>query len=67
MINNLYLSHILCTINKNRSENMIENTTGNAKPMKSINPIKIASDKEIHKISKKIIVKNKELYINLAK
>lgn len=46
---------------------MIENTTGNAKPMKSINPIKIASDKEIHKISKKIIGKNKELYINLAK
>ena len=46
---------------------MIEDTD-KTKNLKSSNPtIKIASDKEIQKISKKIIARNKDLYIALAK
>ena len=46
---------------------MIEETA-KTKNLKSSNPtIKIASDKEIQKISKKIIARNKDLYIALAK
>ena len=46
---------------------MIEDTA-KTKNLKSSNPtIKIASDKEIQKISKKIIARNKDLYIALAK
>lgn len=66
-INRLYLSYFYHTIRKTGEKEMIENTA-KTKNLKSSNPtIKIASDKEIQKISKKIIARNKDLYIALAK
>lgn len=66
-INRLYLSYFYHTIRKTGEKEMIEDTA-KTKNLKSSNPtIKIASDKEIQKISKKIIARNKDLYIALAK
>ena len=66
-INRLYLSYFYNTIRKTGEKEMIEDTA-KTKNLKSSNPtIKIASDKEIQKISKKIIARNKDLYIALAK
>lgn len=66
-INRLYLSYFYHTIRKTEEKEMIEDTA-KTKNLKSSNPtIKIASDKEIQKISKKIIARNKDLYIALAK
>ena len=66
-INRLYLSYFYHTIRKTGEKEMIEDTA-KTKNLKSNNPtIKIASDKEIQKISKKIIARNKDLYIALAK
>lgn len=66
-INRLYLYYFYHTIRKTGEKEMIEDTA-KTKNLKSSNPtIKIASDKEIQKISKKIIARNKDLYIALAK
>ena len=66
-INRLYLSYFYHTIRKTGEKEMIEDTA-KTKNLKSSNPtIKIASDKEIQKISKKIIARNKDLYIALDK
>ena len=66
-INRLYLSYFYHTIRKTGEKEMIEDTA-KTKNLKSSNPtIKIASDKEIQKISKKIIARNKDLCIALAK
>ena len=66
-INRLYLSYFYHTIRKTGEKEMIEDTA-KTKNLKSSKPtIKIASDKEIQKISKKIIARNKDLYIALAK
>lgn len=67
VINRLYLSYFYHTMRKTGEKEMIEDTA-KTKNLKSSNPtIKIASDKEIQKISKKIIARNKDLYITLAK
>ena len=67
VINRLYLSYFYHTMRKTGEKEMIEDTA-KTKNLKSSNPtIKIASDEEIKKISKKIIARNKDLYIALAK
>ena len=67
VINRLYLSYFYHTMRKTGEKEMIEDTA-KTKNLKSSNPtIIIASDEEIKKISKKIIARNKDLYIALAK
>ena len=66
-INRLIYPIFYHTMRKTGEKEMIEDTA-KTKNLKSSNPtIKIASDKEIQKISKKIIARNKDLYITLAK